>query len=214
MLICSEGGSNKFWEATVASNVVTTRWGRIGLKGQSKQETFDNDWEAARAVKGMISAKLRKGYVKVSDDDFALKQLQATIIGTFNKVGDLTWMTPMQDKPRWFMLANDKTVFSNPAVKPFLHTTIWVRTKDGSIGIEVLFDMDGFEIVKTTDRMAPTLFVGKDVVPCHQVVRSYKLDRAALPDGVDKKTFFEVAEKAKEVIAMVLENAAAKEGSK
>ena len=33
-LECVEDGASKFWSGTVKGNVLTTRWGKIGTKGQ------------------------------------------------------------------------------------------------------------------------------------------------------------------------------------
>lgn len=57
-----EGSSNKFWEIGVTGAVVTTRWGRIGSEGSSKQQTFASAAVANAARDKQIAEKTRKGY--------------------------------------------------------------------------------------------------------------------------------------------------------
>jgi DNA ligase-1 len=59
-----EGSSSKFWEASVAGNTMTTRWGRIGSAGQSKTKMFANDQAAAAAMAVLIEEKTDEGYVE------------------------------------------------------------------------------------------------------------------------------------------------------
>lgn len=54
--------SSKFWEITVEGETVTTRWGRIGAQGQSKEQEFDSEDDAAAAAEKLIDEKLGKGY--------------------------------------------------------------------------------------------------------------------------------------------------------
>lgn len=61
----SEGGlqgSHKFWEITLAGSSFTTRYGRIGTKGQSNTKRFGSDLEARAAHDSIIREKLNKGY--------------------------------------------------------------------------------------------------------------------------------------------------------
>jgi predicted DNA-binding WGR domain protein len=41
---------------------MTTRWGRIGSKGQSKTKTFADEASATNAVAKLIEEKTREGY--------------------------------------------------------------------------------------------------------------------------------------------------------
>ncbi|MGN6108651.1 MAG: WGR domain-containing protein [Kofleriaceae bacterium] len=61
----SEGSSNKFWEIGVTGVVVTTRWGRIGSDGSSKQQTCASAAAANAARDKLIAEKTRKGYQEV-----------------------------------------------------------------------------------------------------------------------------------------------------
>lgn len=62
----TEDNSSKFWEVSVAGNEVTTRWGRIGSKGQSKTKAFASPEAAAAERVSLIESKLAGGYREVS----------------------------------------------------------------------------------------------------------------------------------------------------
>ncbi|HEX8538484.1 MAG TPA: WGR domain-containing protein [Cystobacter sp.] len=57
-----EGSSSKFWEITLSGNSFTTRWGKIGTKGQEKTQSFSNAIEAKREHDKLIAEKTKKGY--------------------------------------------------------------------------------------------------------------------------------------------------------
>jgi uncharacterized protein (TIGR02996 family) len=63
----TEGSSSKFWEITLSGNSFTTRWGKIGTKGQEKTQSFSNPVEARREYEKLISEKTKKGYERVGD---------------------------------------------------------------------------------------------------------------------------------------------------
>jgi predicted DNA-binding WGR domain protein len=56
------GSSAKFYEVTVRSNTVTTRFGRIGTEGQVQSKVFADIETAMRHAEKVIAAKLAKGY--------------------------------------------------------------------------------------------------------------------------------------------------------
>ena len=60
-----EGTSRKFWEIAVAGTVLTTRWGRIGTTGTSKQLAFASPAAAAAEHDKLVREKTRKGYVEI-----------------------------------------------------------------------------------------------------------------------------------------------------
>ena len=62
-LVNTTGGSNKFWEGEVSAKELTTRWGAVGTKGQSKAESFESAAAAKVALEKKIKEKLGKGYV-------------------------------------------------------------------------------------------------------------------------------------------------------
>lgn len=64
-----EGTSSKFWEIELEDTLVRTHWGRIGTKGQEKEEEFDSKAEARKAYEKAIRAKTSKGYKRVSGEE-------------------------------------------------------------------------------------------------------------------------------------------------
>ncbi|MGB7323664.1 MAG: DUF5724 domain-containing protein [Rubripirellula sp.] len=58
----SSGKSSKFWEITLSGSSVTTTWGRIGSKGQSKTKDFDDQAAAESEYERLVTEKTGKGY--------------------------------------------------------------------------------------------------------------------------------------------------------
>ncbi len=58
------GSSAKFWEVTVDGCDVTTHWGRIGTKGQSKTKTLASPAAARSEADKQTRKKQKKGYVE------------------------------------------------------------------------------------------------------------------------------------------------------
>ncbi len=56
------GTSSKFWEIAVSGKLVTTRWGRIGTTGSSKQQAFASPAAAAAEHDKLVREKVKKGY--------------------------------------------------------------------------------------------------------------------------------------------------------
>jgi len=56
--------SNKFWEIYIDDNEVTTSWGRVGTKGQSKTKIFDDNSAAQAEYDRLVKEKVKKGYGK------------------------------------------------------------------------------------------------------------------------------------------------------
>jgi predicted DNA-binding WGR domain protein len=54
--------SAKFWSIGVKGTIVTTRWGRIGTKGQEKSTTFDTPALAKAAANKQMAEKLANDY--------------------------------------------------------------------------------------------------------------------------------------------------------
>jgi len=59
------GSSSKFWEIAASGKVLTTRWGRLGASGQSKQATLASPAAAAAELEELVREKTRKGYREV-----------------------------------------------------------------------------------------------------------------------------------------------------
>jgi predicted DNA-binding WGR domain protein len=60
--------SNKYWEITQRGSSLTIKFGKIGTAGQQQYKVLKSEEEAKREYERLISEKLRKGYVKVSDE--------------------------------------------------------------------------------------------------------------------------------------------------
>lgn len=67
----SDDKSNKFWEIELEGNSFTTRYGKIGSKGQSTAKSFGSEQEAQAAYDKAITSKTKKGYVLTTNDDSA-----------------------------------------------------------------------------------------------------------------------------------------------
>jgi len=58
----SQGKSNKFWEVERSGDSITTTWGKIGSKGQSKTKKFASEAKAKEALEKLVADKTGKGY--------------------------------------------------------------------------------------------------------------------------------------------------------
>jgi parallel beta-helix repeat protein len=63
-----EGSSHKFWEVQVDGTDVTTRWGRVGTKGQSKTKSHADSESAQRDADKQAKKKQAKGYVEIASE--------------------------------------------------------------------------------------------------------------------------------------------------
>jgi uncharacterized protein (TIGR02996 family) len=61
-----EGTSSKFWEIAISGVVLTTRWGRIGAAGSSKQHKLASPAAAVAEHDKLVQEKTRKGYREVA----------------------------------------------------------------------------------------------------------------------------------------------------
>ncbi len=57
------GTSSKFWEVSRKGASVTTRYGRIGTRGQQTATKFKAEELAKRALEKLVAEKIRKGYI-------------------------------------------------------------------------------------------------------------------------------------------------------
>lgn len=56
--------SDKFWEIELSGNGFTTRWGKRGTNGQSKEKRFADEAEARKTLDKLVAEKLKEGYVE------------------------------------------------------------------------------------------------------------------------------------------------------
>lgn len=59
--------SSKFWEIEQEGSSVTTRWGKIGAKGQTKTKDFGAEEKAAAQLAKQVAAKVKKGYAEIGE---------------------------------------------------------------------------------------------------------------------------------------------------
>lgn len=60
----TEGTSSKFWEITREEAEMTTRYGKIGTRGQSTTKTFDTPQKAEAETAKIVAKKVKEGYVE------------------------------------------------------------------------------------------------------------------------------------------------------
>ena len=60
------GTSSKFWEVFCDGSVLTTRYGKIGSKGQSSVKSFDTHDKASSEAAKLIARKVKEGYVETT----------------------------------------------------------------------------------------------------------------------------------------------------
>ena len=58
--------SSKFWEVWIEGTTVYTRFGKIGVNGQTTVKEFSTADEAETARDKSVAEKLKKGYVEKS----------------------------------------------------------------------------------------------------------------------------------------------------
>ena len=63
-LICTEDGSNKFWEGAVEGSTLTVRFGKVGTAGQTKVKQLASPAAAAKELDKVVAEKRKKGYVE------------------------------------------------------------------------------------------------------------------------------------------------------
>ncbi|WP_197325742.1 AAA domain-containing protein [Ralstonia solanacearum] len=59
-----QGGSHKFWRASLRGTELSVSYGRIGSTGQTNLKQFDSAERARREMDKLVAEKLRKGYVE------------------------------------------------------------------------------------------------------------------------------------------------------
>ena len=60
-----EGKSSKFWEVLVEGSTLTTRYGKIGTKGQSKDKGLVSAAAAKKSGDSLVAEKIKKGYREI-----------------------------------------------------------------------------------------------------------------------------------------------------
>lgn len=61
-LVCTEGGSSKFWNISIAGSSTTVNFGKIGTNGTTQVKAHASDEAAAKFASKEIASKIKKGY--------------------------------------------------------------------------------------------------------------------------------------------------------
>jgi len=72
--------SSKFWEVEVREEIVITRWGKTGSKGQSKEKAFATNKIALAEAAKQSKAKINKGYTDTSNSGTLTTQETSALI--------------------------------------------------------------------------------------------------------------------------------------
>jgi predicted DNA-binding WGR domain protein len=133
MYVCQDDGHNKFWTYEITQNVssgwdLVTRYGRIGQSGQTAKKTYDNKYVAEDVADRKAHEKLSKGYEPVDEDQWKILNVQASILGTGNKVEGLWYVG---DHGGQLSELSTKEL-TNPATKPAIMSSFRLRNKEGA----------------------------------------------------------------------------------
>lgn len=133
MYVCQDDGHNKFWTYDVAQNLsggwdLTIRYGRIGQNGQTVKKTYDSKFDADGVAHGKAHEKFSKGYELVDEDRWKILNVQASIVGTGNKVEGLWYV---RDDVAALSELNSKEL-ANPATQPAIMSSFRLRNKEGA----------------------------------------------------------------------------------
>jgi predicted DNA-binding WGR domain protein len=129
MWVCREDKHNKFWTYEIVGTTFISRYGRLGLKGQSSSKTFSCTWEAESHARKKLDGKRRKGYESVSEEEYQLLLLQAEVVGSGNKVEEAAFVLKTDDN---HAIEVSPEALTNPDLKPSFILSIRLRDKDGA----------------------------------------------------------------------------------
>ena len=71
---CVNSSSNKWWAYEATDTTITTTWGKVvnnknyHSNGNTSVQSFPSNQECNKFLKRIVSAKLKKGYIKFKDD--------------------------------------------------------------------------------------------------------------------------------------------------
>jgi predicted DNA-binding WGR domain protein len=178
MWVCQHDKHNKWWTYDVKGNTVTTRYGRIGLKGQKSSKNLGNKWDRDAFIDKKRWEKERKGYRPVSEEEFNLFKLQAEILGSGNKVERTALVL---DNGKTLTEIHPEDAF-DPSLKPNVLIEFRLRDRDGSTEpFEVLFTTDEAFDIETRREMRskePKHTKFRHPTTTWKVVRKSKVDNS------------------------------------
>ena len=138
MWVCTNGSRNKFWTYEIQGSAVTTRYGRLGLTGQSSTKTLNSTYEAGSFAQNKVWEKQRKGYKQVPEEEFNLLRLQAEILGSGNKA-EGAYIVQHSSRKNQMSEVKEKVLY-DPNFEPNILLVVRLRTKSGATDpIAILF---------------------------------------------------------------------------
>ena len=129
MWVCRTDKHNKFWTYEIVGTTFISRYGRLGLTGQSSSKTFHSVWEAEGHARKKLDGKLQKGYGRVSEEEHQLLLLQAEVVGNGNKVEEAAFVLKTK---KCLAIEVRPEALANPNLKPSFILSIRLRDKDGA----------------------------------------------------------------------------------
>src|SRR5579883_461268 len=174
--ICSEEQHNKFWSYEVDGTSVTTRWGRVGLDGQSKTEELGSGAAVQKFINKKVREKEGKGYKLVTKEKLAEEEATAEELGTRKKIKLIQWVSRKGDELTFLSAYDPKQYIYvevlhswNKSIERFLlsKTSSWVieggvTEEDRTITVGNLRELIGSHpavdvVRKTLRKMAETV---------------------------------------------------------
>ncbi|MEU4645795.1 WGR domain-containing protein, partial [Micromonospora sp. NPDC023814] len=105
-------GSPKFWWVSRDGAVVTVRFGRVGTAGQTRVKEFADEAAAIAHVEGLVSEKVKKGYMEMAAGAAAAPDAAAAVSGP------VVWDPPVPDGRAGGPAVSDSGAAEGPVVLP------------------------------------------------------------------------------------------------
>jgi len=119
---------NKFWTYDITGSSFTATYGRIGTPGTSKSKPFHSQYSAESHALDKIHEKIRKGYKKVSEEEYKMLEICAQAIGATNKVEHMGLVI---DKGTELFEITPEAAF-DPSIQPSILIVFRLRDKHGA----------------------------------------------------------------------------------
>lgn len=151
ILVNTDENHNKFWASQMDTTTfkVTIRWGRLGTKGQSQQQDFDNEYDAVNFVSTKIREKIRKGYTLIDKPKFDQLCIQAAIVGTSNKCHSFNWVEIKEDN-RFAFITEER--LADPNCNPGIYVELETKKEyDGKNDFRLVFTFDKMYVIPNGD---------------------------------------------------------------
>lgn len=144
IFINQESKHNKFWIVDRSGdNIVITRHGRLGTKGQTYTKNFSSSREANAFASTKIAEKNRKGYVEIKQEQLDEMHIQSAIIGTQNKLEEFGWVEMIDATDSTVMLKPVlDTRLAEPDYDPAIRVVVGMRSKHFKSKISIVLTAD------------------------------------------------------------------------